>query len=106
MIIEDLPAWAPELRSRARLRSASTRHFVDPCLAIAALSTSPAKLLKDLNFFGSLFESLVSRDLRVYLQHVGGRLLHYRDSDNLEVDLIIEMDDGRWTGYLFCPSGR
>ena len=96
MIIEDLPAWAPELRSRARLRTAATRHFVDPCLAVAALNGSPAKLLKDLNFFGLLFESLVVRDLRVYTQHSGSRLSHYRDSDDLEVDVIIETEDERW----------
>jgi len=96
MIIEDLPAWTPELRSRIRLRTAATRHFVDPSLAVAALNASPTKLLKDLNFFGLLFESLVVRDLRVYLQNSGGRLLHYRDSENLEVDVILEMEDERW----------
>lgn len=96
MIIEDLPAWTPELRSRIRLRTAATRHFVDPSLAVAALNASPTKLLKDLNFFGLLFESLVVRDLRVYLQNAGGRLMHYRDSENLEVDVILEMEDERW----------
>ena len=96
MVIEDLPAWAPQLRSRARVRSASARHFVDPCLAVAALNASPAKLLKDLNFLGLLFESLVVRDLRVYIQNLGGRLLQYRDSDNLEVDIILETDEGNW----------
>lgn len=96
MIIEDLPAWAPALRSRTSLRKGLTRHFVDPCLAVAALNASPAKLLKDLNFFGLLFESLVVRDLRVYMQHSGGRLLHYRDENDLEVDVIIEMEDASW----------
>jgi hypothetical protein len=96
MIIEDLPAWAPALRSRTSLRTAATRHFVDPCLAVAARNASPAKLLKDLNFFGLLFESLVVRDLRVYMQHSGGRLSHYRDENDLEVDVIIEMEDSSW----------
>jgi len=96
MIIEDLPAWAPNLRSRAQLRVAATRHFVDPCLAVAALNASPSKLIKDFNFFGFLFESLVVRDLRVYMQEVGGRIFHYRDSEDLEVDVILEADDGRW----------
>ena len=96
MIVEDAPAWAPTLRSRARLRTAVTRHFVDPCLAVAALNASPARLLSDLNLLGFLFESLVVRDLRVYLQHMGGRVLHYRDSNDLEVDLILETEDGRW----------
>jgi len=96
MIVEDVPAWAPTLRSRARLRSADIHHFVDPCVAVAALRGSPASLLNDLEFVGFLFESLVVRDLRVYLQPTGGKVLHYRDSNDLEVDVILETDDGRW----------
>jgi predicted AAA+ superfamily ATPase len=98
MIIEDQPAWAPDLRSRIRLRSADTRHFIDPCLAAAVLGASPAKLLQDPKLLGFLFESLVVRDLRVYVQPIGGQVLHYRDSENLEVDVILELDDGRWAG--------
>lgn len=78
------------------LRKATTRDFVDPCLAVAALNTSPDKLLKDLNFFGNLFESLVVRDLRVYMQEIGGHTFHYRDSEDLEVDVILETLDSRW----------
>ena len=96
MVTEDLPAWTPQLRSRARVRSASTRHFADPCLAVAALNASPTQLLNDLNFLGMLFESLVVRDLRVYIQGLGGRLLQYRDSADLEVDIILETGEGTW----------
>lgn len=96
MVIEDVPAWTPALRSRARLRQSDTRHFVDPCLAVAALNGTPSGLLADLNTTGFLFESLVVRDVRVYLQQLGGRVLHYRDSNELEVDLIVETYDGRW----------
>lgn len=94
MVIEDQPAWAPPLRSRARLRSASKRHFCDPSLAAAALQAAPAQLLGDLNYFGFLFESLVVRDLRVYAQHHHARVLHYRDNIG-EVDVIIEAGP-RW----------
>ncbi|MGH3636903.1 MAG: ATP-binding protein [Mycobacterium sp.] len=96
MVIEDVPSWAPALRSRARLRAAAARHFVDPCLAVAALRGSPETLLRDLNYVGFLFESLVVRDLRVYLQPLEARISHYRDSNGLEVDIIVEVDDGRW----------
>lgn len=34
MVVEDLPAWAPALRSRTRLTVAFVRHFVDPSLAV------------------------------------------------------------------------
>lgn len=101
-VLEDLPAWAPSLRSRARLRSASKRHFCDPSLAVAALRAGPSDLLRDLNYFGFLFESLVVRDLRVYAQHVGARVFHYRDNIG-EVDMVI--DDGERWGALEVKLG-
>lgn len=64
--MEDLPAWSPALRSGSALRSAPTRHFVDPSLAVAALGTGPDRLLRDVETLGLLFESLVVRDLRIY----------------------------------------
>lgn len=107
MIIEDLPAWKPELRSRATLRTAPTRYFVDPSLAVAALKASPGKLIKDPKFLGFLFESLVVRDLRVFMQNLGGALSHYRDSEDLEVDVILESDDGKWAAIeVKLGSGR
>ena len=78
---------------------AAKRHFVDPSLAVAALGSSPEQLLRDLNLLGFLFESLVIRDLRVYSQGCGGRVLHYRDSNGLEVDAVVELTDGSWTAF-------
>ena len=99
MIVEDQPSWAPHLRSRYRLRRTAKRQFVDPSLAVAALSASPEALLNDLEFFGFLFESLVIRDLRIYAQAFDARVLQYRDSDDLEVDAIVETADGRWAAF-------
>lgn len=99
MILEDQPAWAPQLRSRSVLRSGPKRHFVDPSLAVAALRATPARLLRDLNLLGFLFESLVVRDLRVYAQASDGLVLQYRDNVGLEVDAIVETADGRWAAF-------
>ena len=99
MIIEDQPAWAPHLRSRSRTRNASKRHFVDPSLAVALLHGTPERLLKDLNLFGFLFESLVIRDLRIYAQASDAQVLQYRDNTGLEIDAIIEAADGRWAAF-------
>lgn len=99
MIVEDQQPWAPHLRSKSILRSAPKRHFVDPSLAVAALRASPDRLLKDLNLFGLLFESMVIRDLRVYAQAHDASVLHYRDNTGLEVDAIVESGDGRWAAY-------
>jgi uncharacterized protein len=89
MVVEDQPAWAPRLRSRARLRSTPKRHFCDPSLAGAALGATPSRLLSDLNYFGYLFESLVVRDVRVYAQHNSASVYHYRDNIG-EVDVIVD----------------
>ena len=94
MFIEKLPAWNTHIRSTATLRQASKWHFTDPSLVCGILKLDREKLLKDLNYFGFIFESLVIRDLRIYSQTFGGRVMHYRDSSNLEVDAIIENESG------------
>jgi predicted AAA+ superfamily ATPase len=99
MVVEDQPAWAPHLRSKYVLRSAPKRHFVDPSLAVAALRSTPTRLLDDLKLLGFLFESLVVRDLRVYGQATDARVLQYRDSNDLEIDAIVEAGDGRWAAF-------
>lgn len=95
-LLEDQPAWPGHLRSRAVLRKAPKRHFVDPSLAAAALRASPEQLLTDMNTLGLLFESLAVRDLRIYSQREPAAVYHYRDSDNLEADAIVSRDDGAW----------
>ena len=99
MVIEDQPAWAPHMRSRANLRRSPKRHFVDPSLAVAALGAGPERLLGDLNLLGLLFESLVIRDLRVLAQPLDGQVLHYRDNYGVEVDAVVQLGDGRWAGF-------
>jgi predicted AAA+ superfamily ATPase len=99
MIVEDQPSWTPHLRSRSDLRTTPARHFVDPSLAVAALGATPDQLLRDLNLFGLLFESLVVRDLRIYAQAFDGRVKQYRDNKGVEVDAIVETDDGRWAAF-------
>ena len=95
-VIEDAPCWRTHLRSRATLRAAPKRHFVDPSLAVAALGASPQRLRSDLQALGFLFESLVVRDLRIYAQANDAEVYHYRDSDHLEADAVIQTRDGRW----------
>lgn len=92
LVTELAPAFPTHLRSRAVLRTAPRTHFVDPSLAVAALGASSQALLTDLNAFGLLFESLVVRDVRVYSDPLDGRVHHYRDSDNLEVDVVVSTD--------------
>lgn len=105
MITDDVPAWKPGLRSRTRLRAAAIRHLADPALASGILNASPERLLRDLNWFGFLFESMVVRDLRVYAEALGAQVFHYRDEKGLEADAIIEMPDGRWAAFEIKLGG-
>ncbi len=57
---------------------------------------NPEGVLKDFEMFGFLFESLCTRDLRIYAQVNDGDVFHYRDKSGLEADLIVSLRDGRW----------
>ncbi len=106
MVLEEQPPWSTHLRSRATLRTASRTHFVDPSLAVAAVAAGPRRLLSDLNHLGLLFESLVVRDCRVYAEPLDATVHHYRDSDQLEVDIIIHARDGRWAAVEVKLGGE
>ncbi len=95
-LVEDVPAWSPSLKSRLAIRSAAKRQFVDPSVATAVLGATPGRLLNDFRYFGSLFESLCVRDMRVYAQPLDGEVRHYRDQTGLEADIIVALKDGRW----------
>lgn len=95
-VLEDLPAWNPNLRSKTAIRTSPTRHFIDPSIAAAALGATPQKLVQDLNTFGLLFESLCVRDLRIYAESIGGTVSHYRDKSGLESDAVVSLRDGRY----------
>jgi len=99
MAVENLPAWNTHILSSDMLRKSPKRHFTDPSLAVGALGLSIDKLTKDLNYFGLLFESLAIRDLRIYANANGGKVFHYRDSRNLEIDTIVEYADGTWGAF-------
>jgi len=60
------------------------------------LRTNPDGLLNDFNTFGFLFESLCTRDIRIYAQAIDGDVFHYSDKSGLESDLIVRLKDGRW----------
>lgn len=95
-VIEELPAWNPNLRSRTAIRTKETRHFTDPSIGAAALGITPEGIFKDITTFGLLFESLVVHDLRVYADTIGAHVYKYRDSKRREADAVIQFNDGSW----------
>ncbi len=95
-VIEELPAWKPNLRSKTIIRTKATRHFVDPSIAVATLGLSPEGLFRDIITFESLFESLAIRDLRIYCDAIDAKLYKYRDSKRREADAVIQFRNGSW----------
>lgn len=95
-VIDETESWTPKLRSKTTIRTTNTKHFVDPSIATAILDATPNDLMNDLNTFGLLFENLVIRDLKIYVQSLEGNVYNYRDKSGLEADAVIHLNDGRW----------
>ena len=95
-VVEDMPAWNPNLRSKTAIRSSDTRYYIDPSIAAAALGIGPSDLLNDLNTFGFLFETMCIRDLRVFADSLDGGVYHYRDKDGQECDAVIHLRNGKY----------
>lgn len=95
-VIEDMPAWNPNLRSKTAIRTSDTRYFIDPSIAAASLGLGPEDLINDLNTMGLFFETLCVRDLRVYAESLDGNVYHYRDKSGLECDAVIHLRNGKY----------
>lgn len=98
--------WTPKLRSATRIRMSQKKQFVDPLIAALALGATPDDLFTDMETFSFFFESMVTRDLRVYLDKLGGSVFHYRDKNNLEVDCILKLNDHRWAAVEVKVGGN
>jgi len=95
-VIEDSPAWNPNLRSKTAIRTSDTRYFVDPSIAVAALGLGPTDLVNNLELMSLIFENLCVRDLRIYADALDGSVYHYRDKTGLECDAVIHLRNGSY----------
>lgn len=94
-VIENLPAWTPNIRSKQKIRKSEKKEFIDPSIAVAGLGVTPDILFYDLKTFGFIFETLCIRDLNIYSAPLGGKLMYYNDG-TLEVDCVLQIADGRY----------
>lgn len=99
-LIEEVPGWVPQSRSRKRLSVKPKRYLADPSIGLVLLGMGPDALLRDWQTFGLAFENLCMRDIMVYAEAMPDAGLvpirYYRDDSGLEADVIIELSDGRW----------
>lgn len=97
-LLSNQPAYNLNYRSLDRIGKNKKRHFADPSLAAALLNLNKDKLVNDLKTFGFLFEALVERDLKIYMDYLGGKIYHFRDNvSGLEVDTILEFENDDYT---------
>ena len=104
-VIDNIPAWSPNLRSKQKIRKTEKKEFIDPSIAVAGLGTTPENLLYDLETFGFIFETLCYRDLKVYSSPLNGKTLYYNDG-TLEVDCVLQLGDGRYALIEFKLGDR
>lgn len=95
-LLDNQKPFSSNIRSSVRVKQAEKRHFCDPALTCALLNVTPEKLINDLETFGFLFEALCERDIKIYAESFGAQVFHYQDYTNKEVDVVIELKDGRW----------
>lgn len=95
-ILEEIPAWNPNIRSKTVIEVSPKKSFIDPSIAVSALETSPKELINDARTLGFLFKNLVYRDLSVYAESIGGYIRHYRDRLGLECDFVAHFDNGKY----------
>lgn len=96
-ITDNQSAYSDNYRSPNRIGKSAKRHFTDPSLACACLELTREKLINDLKTFGFMFEAMVERDLKIYMDYLGGKIFHFRDNvTGMEVDTILEFSDGEY----------
>ncbi|SFM42588.1 hypothetical protein SAMN05421721_10591 [Ectothiorhodospira mobilis] len=95
-LVQLLPAWH---RNHAkRLIKSPKMHLVDTGLAAALGRLGPEQWLTETERFGALLESHVVEQLIAQASWVDPelRFSHYRDKDQVEVDLVIERGQEFW----------
>jgi predicted AAA+ superfamily ATPase len=125
-VVERQPAWTPQLKTRARLRTSAKLHLADPALAAAALGLDetgavPQPAPRDEadeptnhlsvaagispDMARMLFESAAVHDLNVMAAPLDGEVRHYRDSNRHQIDAVVSLPDGRWGAIAVAFGG-
>lgn len=98
-LVDDQPPFSPNVRSSVRVKQMPKHHLADPSLSSALLGLNAEGLIGDLNTMGFLFEALCEHDLRIYAESFGGKLFHYQDYQEKEIDAVVEAPNGEWGAF-------
>jgi predicted AAA+ superfamily ATPase len=109
-LVSRLPAWGKALTARAT--GGPKIHVVDSGVAARLMRVSPAKLTAGdataQTEFGHLVETFVVGELRKQASWLPepATLGHWRTADAVEVDLVVETDDGRVVAFEVKATER
>lgn len=82
-------AWLAYSSAGSQGYCTPTRHFGDTSIACRSLGVNPLDLMNEFESFSLFFEDFAVRDLRVYVEGLGGEVKHYRDNSGLECDAVV-----------------
>ena len=109
-LIERLPAWGTTLRARTDVDAKGARCRLRPgCPADAGLGSRLVRLdATAQSEFGNLLETFVVGELRKQASWLDDRatLGHWRTHDKDEVDVVLELGDGRVIGFEVKAAER
>ncbi len=96
-LVEATPAWSRTPRGRVTRRPKMSLNDTGLAAAIVKFTVAQANSLGGREFYGTLVEQFVVQELRKQCgwSVTPFSLAHFRDLDGLEVDLVLELDDGR-----------
>lgn len=104
-VADQIPAWTNSRLSR--LVQTPKRYIVDPALAAAAASITPAAVLGDGDLLGRMIDTLAVAQLRpeIALSPRRRRLHHLRTKEaRHEIDVVVELEGGRVLAIEFKAS--
>lgn len=98
-LVKRLEPWSRNHLSR--LIKTPKLHLLDTGLLATLRGLTPDRLARDRSTWGTLLETFVHAELlkMLPLQEHACRLLHYRDKDQVEVDIVLETDSGQVAGF-------
>ena len=96
-LVTSLPSWGRSQRGRVARRPKISLHDTGLSAALATFTTAHALTIGGREYYGALVEQFVAVELvkQQAWSDTPYSLHHFRDLDGLEVDIIIELADGR-----------
>ena len=99
-LIEEQEAFLPRVNISRTILKTPKHRFTDPSLVVATLGLNSELLMQDIDTLERVFDNLAVHELRVYSEtSLDARVYHYSDSYKLDIDAVVQLNDGRWGAF-------